>query len=168
MKLLIAGGGTGGHIVPALAVADCFKDLDPNNDILFIGTERGLEAKLIPAGNHKISFINVRGIKKTGITNLLFACFEIPVSILISIIKIVRFKPDFVLGTGGYASGPGLLAALILRKKTAIMEQNSVPGITNKFLGKFTDMVFTADRNSLTYFPSKKQSSAETRFQKNS
>ena len=142
MKIIIAGGGTGGHIFPALAIAQEISKTEPRENILFIGTKRGLESKLIPKYGYNISFIDVKGIKRTGVKNLILSLYQIPIAILKSMKIILSFKPDFILGTGGYASGPALMAAVLFFKHTGIMEQNSVPGLTNRILGKFVKSIF--------------------------
>jgi UDP-N-acetylglucosamine--N-acetylmuramyl-(pentapeptide) pyrophosphoryl-undecaprenol N-acetylglucosamine transferase len=144
MRLLIAGGGTGGHLFPALAVARAVKSEDPHANILFVGTHHGIEARIIPDTEFPIRYIIARGMRGTGILNKLRGAAELPLGVIQSL-KIVReFKPDFVLGVGGYASGPTLAAAVLMRITTAIQEQNSVMGTTNRILTAFVDKVFTS------------------------
>jgi UDP-N-acetylglucosamine--N-acetylmuramyl-(pentapeptide) pyrophosphoryl-undecaprenol N-acetylglucosamine transferase len=144
MRLLIAGGGTGGHLFPALAVARALKVEDPHANILFVGTHRGIEARIIPDTEFPIRYIIARGMRGTGILNNLRGVVGLPLGIVQSFKIIREFKPDFVLGVGGYASGPTLAAAVLMRKSTAIQEQNSVMGTTNRVLATFVDKVFTS------------------------
>jgi UDP-N-acetylglucosamine--N-acetylmuramyl-(pentapeptide) pyrophosphoryl-undecaprenol N-acetylglucosamine transferase len=156
LKLLIAGGGTGGHIFPALAVAKQFSITNPKENVLFIGTRRGLESTLIPKHGFNIKYVKVRGIKRTSFFNTLVAIMEIPLAILSSMLTILTFRPNFVVGVGGYASGPALIAAFLLGKKTAVMEQNSVPGATNKILSKFVKHIFITYEHNRQFFPENK------------
>ncbi len=142
MRLIIAGGGTGGHLFPALAIARAVMAESPDSSVLFVGTRNGIEARIIPETEFPIRFISARGMRGTGILNKLAAAMEIPRGILQSLSVIREFKPDKVLGVGGYASGPTLAAALLMRVPTAIQEQNSVMGTTNRILSGFVDCVF--------------------------
>ena len=144
MRLVIAGGGTGGHLFPALAVARAVKAEESEADILFVGTEHGLEARLIPTSEFPIRFIAARGMRGTGIIRNITGATLIPWGVAQSFSILKEFKPNVVLGVGGYASGPTLVAALLMGIPTAIQEQNSVMGTTNRILARFVDSVFTA------------------------
>lgn len=144
MKLLIAGGGTGGHLFPAMAVARALLRLDADSSVLFVGTRHGIEASIVPQSGFPIRFITARGIRRTGLINKIAAGFEIPVGMVQSISIIRQFRPGFVLGVGGYASGPTLAAAVLMRIPSAIQEQNSVMGTTNRILSHFVGRVFTS------------------------
>jgi UDP-N-acetylglucosamine--N-acetylmuramyl-(pentapeptide) pyrophosphoryl-undecaprenol N-acetylglucosamine transferase len=144
MKLLIAGGGTGGHLFPALAVARTLKKEHPEASVLFVGTRHGIEAKLMPGSEFPIEFITTRGMRGTGPLNNILGLLELPLGFLQSLKIIFKFKPDFVLGVGGYASGPTLAAAVVAGIPTAIQEQNSVMGTTNRILARFVDKIFTS------------------------
>lgn len=144
MRLLIAGGGTGGHLFPALAIAEAVKVEDPNADILFVGTRHGIEARIISDTGFTIRYITARGMRKTGLLNTIFGALELPVGVFQSLAIIREFRPSFVLGVGGYASGPTLAAAVLLRVPNAIQEQNSVMGTTNRMLSRFVDRIFTS------------------------
>ena len=144
MKLIVAGGGTGGHLFPALAIAETLMSEDPSSKVLFVGTKRGIEAKLIPQTGFPIKYVSARGIMRTGIWNTIKAGAEIPLGIMQSL-KIIRdFRPDFVLGVGGYASAPTLVAALLLNIETGIQEQNSIMGAANRMLAKFVNKIFVS------------------------
>ncbi len=148
MRLLIAGGGTGGHLFPALAVARAVMREAPNSSVLFVGTRHGLEAEIMPKTEFPIDFVKVRGLRGTGLLNTMAGMKELPVSLAQSGKIIRRFRPDFALGVGGYASGPALAAANLLRVPTGIQEQNSVMGTTNRILSRFVDRIFTSWPNT--------------------
>lgn len=153
MRVVIAGGGTGGHLFPGIAVAQEFKKRDAMTEILFVGTAQGIETRAVPAAGFPLELIPVRGLKGRGARGLLQGLYGIPASFLRSMKILRRFRPDCVLGVGGYASGPLLLAAKTLGIRTAIMEQNLRPGLTNQVLGKIADRIFTAYEGSGKYFP---------------
>jgi UDP-N-acetylglucosamine--N-acetylmuramyl-(pentapeptide) pyrophosphoryl-undecaprenol N-acetylglucosamine transferase len=144
MRLLIAGGGTGGHLFPALAVAREVRANDRDGSILFVGTHRGIEARIIPETEFPIRYVTARGIRRTGIVNTLLAALELPLAIIQSIGIIREFRPTQVLGVGGFASGPTVAAAALLRIPTAIQEQNSVMGTTNRILSRLVDRIYTS------------------------
>ena len=155
LKVIISGGGTGGHIYPGISLACEIKDRDIKNDILFVGTERGLESKLIPREGFKIVKIKAQGIKRK-------ICFENLTAIVIFLISlfqsyniIKKYKPDIVIGTGGYVSGSVVLMAAILGIPTFVHEQNVIPGITNKFLSRITRATFLSFNQSKEYFSNK-------------
>lgn len=142
MKLLIAGGGTGGHLFPALAVAEAMRSEDPRGSVLFVGTRHGIEARIVPGTEFPIRYITARGMRGTGIVNTVAGLFDLPRG-LIESVKILReFRPDFVLGVGGYASGPTVAAAVLMRIPTAVQEQNSVMGTTNRILARFVGRIY--------------------------
>ncbi|MEM1326808.1 MAG: undecaprenyldiphospho-muramoylpentapeptide beta-N-acetylglucosaminyltransferase [Bacteroidota bacterium] len=136
LKVIISGGGTGGHIYPAIAIADGLKVVDPNIDILFVGALGKMEMDKVPKAGYPIEGLNIRGFDRTrSVRNI-----KLPFNLLSSLMKarkIVRqFKPDVAIGVGGYASGPLLYTASRSKIPTLIQEQNSYPGITNKLLSK--------------------------------
>ena len=153
MRVIFAGGGTGGHLFPGLAVAREFQRRDEKVEILFVGTEQGIEARVLPKEGFKLATLTIKGIKGRGARGIVDALYGVPASLWRSL-KIVRqFRPDCVIGLGGYASGPLLLAAQLTKVPSAIMEQNLRPGFTNKLLGRWVDCVFTAYPESAGYFP---------------
>jgi len=154
-KVIISGGGTGGHIYPGISLAYEIKDRDINNDILFLGTERGMESKLIPREGFKIIKIKARGIKRKICFENLTAIFTFLISLFQSYKIIKKYKPDIVIGTGGYVSGSVVSMAVILGIPTFIHEQNVIPGITNKFLSRITRATFLSFNQSKEYFGSK-------------
>lgn len=153
MRVIIAGGGTGGHIFPAISVAEEILKRSGTNEVLFVGTKRGLENELLSKRGFGVEHISARGIKGKGVgksvSALLAACKGVSDSM--SIIK--RFVPDVVLGVGGYVSGPAVLAASLRGIPTAICEQNGYPGLTNRILGRFVRKVFATFDESVKFFP---------------
>ena len=106
MRVILAGGGTGGHLFPGLAVAREFQQRDPMTEILFVGTEQGIEARVLPREGFKLETIPVKGLKGRGIRGLLDAAWGVPAGLLRSLAIIRNFRPDLIIGLGGYASGP--------------------------------------------------------------
>lgn len=149
---MIAGGGTGGHIFPALALAEAFRARDPKMEILFIGTAKGLEQKLVPERGYPIKLIPVKRLKGEYWTDRIRTVTGIPKALFGSARLIKGFQPDLVVGVGGYSSGPVVLMAKLMGKKTVLQEQNSVAGITNRILGRFADRVFTHFPESNRFF----------------
>ena len=156
MRVILAGGGTGGHLFPGLAVAREFQRRDPMTEILFVGTDKGIEARVLPREGFPLELIAVKGLKGRGIRGLWDALYGIPVGLLQSLGIVKRFRPDCILGLGGYASGPLLVAAKLRSIRCAIMEQNLQPGFTNKMLARFVDKIFTSYRETASYLPAKK------------
>lgn len=152
VRLIIAGGGTGGHVFPALAIAEAFRERDPENEVLFVGTRYGLEGRLIPEKGYAITFISCRGLKRKGFKDLLQALVLLPLALIQSLLIIMKFKPDLVLGVGGYSSGPVLLSAALLRKKTALHEQNSVAGLANRWVAPWVGRLFIHFPMAAHYF----------------
>jgi UDP-N-acetylglucosamine--N-acetylmuramyl-(pentapeptide) pyrophosphoryl-undecaprenol N-acetylglucosamine transferase len=135
LRVLIAGGGTGGHIIPALAVA---RELVARHgaEVLFVGTERGLETRLVPQAGFPLELIRVGPLNQVSLATRLRTLFDIPAS-LFACRRIIRdYQPQAVLGIGGYASGPGVAAALLMRVPTMLFEPNAMPGLTNRWVGK--------------------------------
>ncbi len=156
MRVVIAGGGTGGHLFPALAIAQEIKMQDPGGEILFVGTHNGIEARIIPQTEFPIKYITARGIRKTGLRNIFRGLLELPGAFFQSVSIIREFRPDFVLGVGGYASGPTVAAAVPMRIPNAIQEQNSVMGTTNRLLCTFVDKIFVSWEETTPAPPARK------------
>ncbi|MBI2026818.1 MAG: undecaprenyldiphospho-muramoylpentapeptide beta-N-acetylglucosaminyltransferase [Deltaproteobacteria bacterium] len=153
MKLLIAGGGTGGHIFPALAIAEQFKKEEPQCKILFVGSHKGLEASVVPHKGFDITFIQQKPWVGKGLRSKIEVLLQFP-KIYRQAKKILRdFKPDAVLGVGGYVSAPVLLAASRLKFSTYLLEQNVIPGVTNKMMSYFVDTVFASFEETRQYLP---------------
>lgn len=140
--VLIMAGGTGGHVFPGLAAAASLQQMGVR--VEWLGTQRGIESQLVPASNIPISYIHVAGVRGKGLLQLLAAPLQIIRALFEAIQVIRRVKPDCVLGLGGFASGPGGLAAWLLRKPLLIHEQNAVPGTTNRILSVLAKNIMEA------------------------
>jgi UDP-N-acetylglucosamine--N-acetylmuramyl-(pentapeptide) pyrophosphoryl-undecaprenol N-acetylglucosamine transferase len=156
MRLLIAGGGTGGHLFPGMAVAEEFLARDPSNEVLFVGTGHGIEARAVPAAGYRIELITAAGIRGKGLFSQLKGAAMMIYGYALSRKILKSFKPDMVLGVGGYASLPMVLAAKGMQIPRYIHEQNAIPGMTNKLLARFADRVFITLEESDKFFPKEK------------
>jgi len=151
-RFLFAGGGTGGHLYPAIAVADKIKELIPEADIMFIGTKHKIEGRVIPKLGYKFKSIWISGFsRKFNIKNMLFP-FKVVVSMLQALIINFNFQPRVAIGTGAYVSGPSIWAASFMGAKIILLEQNSYPGITNRLLEKKAEEIHIAFEDSRQYF----------------
>lgn len=146
IKVMIMAGGTGGHVFPALAVAKVLQQR--NAEVIWLGTRRGIETELVPNAGIKLHFIRVEGVRGRGLTGLLKAPFLIAYALAQAISIVRREQPDVVLGFGGFASGPGGLAARLLRKPLVIHEQNAVAGTTNRLLAHCATRILCAFRGA--------------------
>ena len=155
MKLLIAGGGTGGHLFPGIALAD-EAIRRGGSEVLFVGTSRGIETRAVPAAGYVLETLEVSGLARMGLAGTVRGLFRLPLALLKSFSILRRFRPDVVVGVGGYASGPMVLAAALAGYPTAIQEQNSAPGITNRILGRLVRSVFIAFDGAARLFPARK------------
>lgn len=156
MRLMIAGGGTGGHLFPGVAIAEELRAQLPDAAIRFVGTERGIEARVLPDLGWDLELIQVSGLKTVGAMGAVRGMFKLPRALLQARRVVKRFKPDAVIGVGGYASGPVVLMARLAGIPTAICEQNSIPGLTNKILGRVVRAVFLSFEESKRFFKPKK------------
>ncbi|NKB38919.1 MAG: undecaprenyldiphospho-muramoylpentapeptide beta-N-acetylglucosaminyltransferase [Gammaproteobacteria bacterium] len=138
-RILIMAGGTGGHVYPALAVAKYLRERDA--EILWLGTERGLESRIVPDNAIAFSTIKITGLRGKGILRVVLAPFKLLIALVQSMILMANFKPDAVLGMGGYVSGPGGVAACLLRIPLYIHEQNAIAGLTNRLLAPFATYI---------------------------
>jgi UDP-N-acetylglucosamine--N-acetylmuramyl-(pentapeptide) pyrophosphoryl-undecaprenol N-acetylglucosamine transferase len=141
MRLLLAGGGTGGHLFPAIAVAEQLKHEEPQSEILFVGTERGLEARMLPELGWALETIEMSGWAGLGFTARLKVLGKLMKSFSQSRTILSKFKPDVVIGVGGYASVPVLLASKTMRIPYLVHEQNAWPGLANRLLGRWAKRV---------------------------
>ena len=156
MRLLIAGGGTGGHLFPGVALAEELRARDPDAAIRFVGTRRGIEARVLPELGWELALIELSGLKTVGALGAIRGVFRLPRALWQARKVIKQFRPDAVIGVGGYASGPVVLMARLGRIPTAICEQNSIPGLTNKILGRVARAVFLSFDESRRFFKPKK------------
>lgn len=155
-RVVIAGGGTGGHLYPGIALAKALKTYDDAMDITFVGTQQGIESKILPREGWPLKTIYSGGLLGKKGFNRLLAWIKIPVGILQSLAFLLQKRPGLVVGVGGYVSGPLVLSAWILRIPILIQEQNAVPGITNKWLGKIADKIAVSFKEAKKYFPEHK------------
>jgi len=156
MLTIIAGGGTGGHLFPGIALAEELKSRSLDNVVIFVGTKKGIEQRIIPPMGYELKTISGAGIIGRSPLQRARGLFQFLIGFFQSLLLIRSLRPDLVLGTGGYASVSIILAAYLLRVETAICEQNSIPGLTNRMLGRLVKKVFIAFEESDTFFPRKK------------
>ena len=156
MRLLIAGGGTGGHLFPGVAIAEELRAREPDAAIRFVGTRRGIEARVLPETGWDVAFIEVSGLKTVGALGAVRGMLRLPRALWQARRAVKQFAPDAVIGVGGYASGPVVLMARLGGVPTAICEQNSIPGLTNKMLGRVARAVFLSFDMSRRFFKPKK------------
>lgn len=150
-RFLFAGGGTGGHLYPAIAVADEIKRLKPESEILFVGTKSKIEGRVIPQLGYGFKSIWIKGFsRKFNLSNILFP-IKLVVSILQSIFISFKFKPRVAIGSGGYVAGPAIWGASVMGAKIILMESNSYPGVTTRLLEKYADEVHITFEDSKKY-----------------
>jgi len=157
MRVIFAGGGTAGHINPALAIAKYIKDKQPDAEILFVGIKKGMESELVPKAGFDIKYIDVLGFKRSINLKNLVALAKVFGAFLKSSRIIKDFKPDIVIGTGGYVSGPVLASAVMLGIPTLIHEQNVFAGMTSKILSSIVDVVCISFAESMKGFKNAKK-----------
>jgi len=155
-KFILSGGGTGGHIFPALSIAEKIIERFPECELLFVGAQGKMEMKIIPDQGYKINGLWISGFDRNNYFKNIILPLKIIVSFFQSIIIHLKFKPDLVIGTGGFASGPILFVSSLMKSYTMIQEQNSLPGITNKLLSKKVKKIFVAHNNMEKFFPKNK------------
>ncbi len=154
LRVLIAGGGTGGHLFPGVALAEEVRAR--GGEVLFVGTARGIEARVLPEQGYALRMIDATGIKGRGLKGLLAGLLRLPRAWWQSLQIVREFRPDVVVGVGGYASGPVVATAAMLLRPTAILEQNSIPGITNRILSRVVKRVFCTFPDRGRFFPQRK------------
>jgi UDP-N-acetylglucosamine--N-acetylmuramyl-(pentapeptide) pyrophosphoryl-undecaprenol N-acetylglucosamine transferase len=155
MKVLIAAGGTGGHIYPGIAVAKEILRRNAASEVLFVGTARGLETRIVPENGFQLSLINSAGLKNVGLAGKLKGVAVLPKSFAEARRLIKEFKPDVVVGAGGYVSGPVLMMASLMRFPTLVMDSNALPGFTNRRLAMFVDKAALTFEEALPFFGKK-------------
>jgi len=155
MRVILSGGGTGGHIYPAISIANKIKAKHPNAEILFIGTEKGMESDIVPKAGYQIKFVTVSYLRrKISLHNIKSAGMLLK-GILEARRIIKDFRPDIVIGTGGFVCGPVVYMGSKLGVKTIIHEQNVFPGLTNRILDKYVDKIALSFKEAEKYFKSK-------------
>lgn len=152
MKVILSGGGTGGHIYPALTIADAIKKEYPDAEIFFVGTKEGLEKNIIPRYGYDLKFIEVAGFKRSLSFDTLKSFFKLFAGLADAYKIIANTKPDLVIGTGGYVCGPICFMAAMSGIPACIQEQNAMPGVTNKILAHFVKKVFLGYEEGRKYF----------------
>jgi len=155
MKVLISGGGTGGHVYPAIAIANKLKDEIEDVEILFVGTRNGIESEIVPKAGYELKTITVQGFRRKITVDNLKRIVKLFKGLEQSRRIVKKFKPDIVIGTGGYVCGPVVLNASINKIPTIIHEQNAFPGITNKILSKFVSKILISFEDAKKYFKDK-------------
>jgi|TARA_A200000113_G_scaffold168372_1_gene153208 UDP-N-acetylglucosamine--N-acetylmuramyl-(pentapeptide) pyrophosphoryl-undecaprenol N-acetylglucosamine transferase len=155
-RLIISGGGTGGHIFPALAIADAFKEQYPEASVLFVGASNRMEMQRVPKAGYKIKGLWIAGFDRQNmLRNILFP-IKLGWSLLQSMAIVLRFRPSAVVGTGGFASGPLLFVASLFKTPSLIQEQNAFPGVTNKRLASRVDAICLGSEAASAFFPKHK------------
>ena len=150
-RILIAGGGTGGHIIPALAIADELKARH-SAEILFVGTARGLESRLVPQAGYRLQLIKVGQLNHVSLATRLRTLVDLPLGLMQCVRLLRAFRPDVVIGVGGYASGPLMGAAILLRIPTLAFEPNAVPGMANRLVGRWVKAAAVNFEPAVRYF----------------
>src|SRR5260370_7860278 len=153
MRVLIAAGGTGGHIYPGIAVANEIMRRNRSSTVRFVGTARGLETRLVPKAGFELRLIESAGLKNVSPLALLRGLFLLPKSLFAARRVIRDFRPDVVVGAGGYVSGPVLLAACLGRLPTLVMDSNALPSGTNRVPARFVIKHTSSHPQTLPYFP---------------
>ncbi len=153
MRILLTGGGTGGHIYPALTVAEEIRRLDPTTEFLYVGTAHGLEADLVPRAGFPLATVQAGGLVRTGALGLVTGALRMAAGVMQAIGVVRRFRPDAVLATGGYVSGPVLLAARLLGRPMLLWEGNAVPGATIRLFSRRARAVFVPYAEARAHFP---------------
>lgn len=153
MKIIVSGGGTGGHIYPALSIIE---SLNPSDEVLYVGNSNSMESEIASKNGIDFKSINISGFYRKNKIKNIGVLFQLIIAMMQSLRIILKFKPDAVIGTGGYVSGPVVFVAGLLGKKTYIHEQNAFPGLTNRLLSKVVNQVFISYEDSRDRFKSDK------------
>ncbi|MCZ6556455.1 MAG: UDP-N-acetylglucosamine--N-acetylmuramyl-(pentapeptide) pyrophosphoryl-undecaprenol N-acetylglucosamine transferase, partial [SAR324 cluster bacterium] len=152
-RVLIAGGGTGGHLFPGLAIAEALLRRHPDADIRFVGSRYGIEQRVVPERGFRLYRIPVRGLYGVSWRRRLWVLAMLPIALVRCLAVLITFRPQLVIGVGGYASGPMLACALLMRRLTVLQEQNAYPGLTNRLLGRFVRLAFVPFEGLEEFFP---------------
>ncbi len=152
-RMMVTGGGTGGHLFPGIALAEAVQRKLPGSEVLFVGTERLIDQQVLAGRSFQVTAIRSRALKGRGLVGKLLGVLQVPFSIAEAMRLIRGFRPLLVVGVGGYVTGPVVLAARLMGVATAIHEQNSVPGLANRLLGRVVDRVLLSIPASNRYFP---------------
>jgi UDP-N-acetylglucosamine--N-acetylmuramyl-(pentapeptide) pyrophosphoryl-undecaprenol N-acetylglucosamine transferase len=156
MRVIISGGGTGGHIFPAVSIANALKKQDDKNEILFVGASGKMEMEKVPSAGYKIVGLPIRGFQRGRYIQNISALFLLVISLIKSVFVVKKFKPDVIVGVGGYASGAIAFIGSKFRVPIVLQEQNSYAGLTNKLLAKKAKKICVAYKGLEKYFPAEK------------
>ncbi|OGR08306.1 MAG: undecaprenyldiphospho-muramoylpentapeptide beta-N-acetylglucosaminyltransferase, partial [Deltaproteobacteria bacterium RIFOXYD12_FULL_50_9] len=156
LRVVLTGGGTGGHLFPGIAVAEALLTSFPSGKVMFIGTGRHIDNKTLAQRGFQVEAISCQGLKGKSIKAAIASLWQLPWSLWQAIRLLREFKPVLVIGVGGYVTGPVMLAARLLGKLTCIHEQNSIPGLANRLIGGFVHRIFISLPGSERYFPAHK------------
>src|SRR5579871_6084857 len=151
MRVILAGGGTGGHVIPALAIAQQLKK-EYAAEVLFMGTPRGMENRLVPAAGFELRLVQVGALKNVSLATRLRTALDLPLAILKSSSLLGEFRPDVVIGVGGYASGPAMAAAILRGVRTIAFEPNVVPGFSNRVVARWVSAAAVHFQETAKYF----------------
>jgi UDP-N-acetylglucosamine--N-acetylmuramyl-(pentapeptide) pyrophosphoryl-undecaprenol N-acetylglucosamine transferase len=151
LRVLIAGGGTGGHVVPALAIARELRDAH-NAEVRFVGTARGLETRLVPEAGFPLDLVRSGQLKNVSLATRLRTAIDLPLGVVECVRLLREFRPQIVVGVGGYASGPAMFAAILLRLPTLAFEPNAVPGLANRLVGRWVSAAAVNFEQTQCYF----------------
>ncbi len=152
MNIILSGGGTGGHLFPGIAIAQEFKRRGTDHNILFIGSKHGIEARVLPQKGFQLETTVIKGFQGKGIQKKIRSLISIPYALAQAMITVKKHKADIIIGMGGYISFPALIAGKAMRIPTAIHEQNSFPGLSNRIIGRCADRVFVSFEESSRHF----------------
>ena len=159
-KLIVAGGGTGGHVLAGIAIADEWSREFSNSEILFVGSEQGLESRLVPKYGYRLKTLKIGALNRVSLKTRLMTAFKLPFSFIKTFWILMCYRPDAVIGVGGYSSGPVVMMARLLSPffgtRTAILEQNSIAGFTNRMLARWVHRVYCAFEASAAIFTAEK------------
>jgi len=156
MKLMVAGGGTGGHLFPGISLGFAWLERVPQGEVFFVGTTKGLEQKVVPQAGFRLLFIDQTPLKGRSVFNTLKSLLRLPRSLIQAIRLVRKERPDVATGVGGYASGPAILAAWLLGVPTLLFEANAIPGLTNRILGVVAKKIVSPYVTTGAYFSRKK------------
>ncbi|HZS05809.1 MAG TPA: undecaprenyldiphospho-muramoylpentapeptide beta-N-acetylglucosaminyltransferase [Blastocatellia bacterium] len=154
-RVIIAGGGTGGHIYPGIAIAQEFKRRNAATEVLFVGTARGMETRIVPREGFPLELIEVAALKGVSLVRRIKSLLLLPKSFLVVRSLIKRFRPDVVIGVGGYSSGPVVMVASLMGVPTMVAEQNALPGFTNRMLARFVRAAAVSFEEARAFFGNK-------------
>ena len=158
MKIAVTGGGSGGHVYPALAIADKFREMDPDGEVIYIGYKNGFEKRAVPKAGYRLEEIDSRWVNRSNAKEIFLTGYHVGNGIIQSTRILKKFRPDAVIGTGGYVCFPVIFAASRLGIPCYIHEQNAFPGLANRRLEKYVRRIFLGFEEGGEYFTDKSKS----------